>query len=59
MRELINALIKRSVRVVSDTFSGKLLVARHRMIYQLLKEELDAGLHALQLNTKTPAEASR
>lgn len=52
-------LMKRSVRVVSDTFSGKLLVARHRMIYQLLKEELDAGLHALQLNTKTPDEASR
>lgn len=29
---------------------------RHRMIYSALKEELDAGLHALALQTKTPKE---
>jgi stress-induced morphogen len=52
-------LLARSIQVVSDCFAGKLPVARHRMIYQLLKDELDAGLHALQLSTKTPAEAAR
>lgn len=32
--------------------------ARHRMVYGLLKEELDreGGIHALQLRTKTPEE---
>ena len=38
---------------------GKPLVARHRLIYSALAEELAAGLHALQLVTKTPAEAQR
>ncbi len=47
------------VDVVSDSFAGKLPVARHRLIYDLLKDELAAGLHALQLKTKTPAEATR
>lgn len=32
--------------------------ARHRMVYAILKEELDqeGGIHALQLRTKTPEE---
>lgn len=45
-----------SVHVVSEKFNGKGLVKRHQMIYQLLDEELKAGLHALSINTKTPAE---
>ena len=32
-------------------FVGKTLVARHRLIYSALSEELAAGLHALQLAT--------
>ncbi|KAI9216822.1 bola-like protein-domain-containing protein [Blastocladiella britannica] len=44
------------VTVVSDAFSGKPLVQRHRLIYGILGNELRAGLHALQLNTRTPAE---
>jgi len=47
------------VEIVSDSFKGKLPVARHRLIYDLLKDELAAGLHALQLKTKTSAEAAR
>jgi BolA protein len=31
-------------------------VARQRLVYATLKEELDAGLHALALVTLTPAE---
>ena len=46
-------------QVVSDAFAGKPLIARHRLIYGALAEELQAGLHALQLSTKTPAEAGR
>lgn len=45
-----------NVRVVSKEFEGKSLVKRHRLIYGLLQEELDAGLHALSIVAKTPAE---
>lgn len=44
------------VTVVSTEFDGKLLVARHRMLNQLLKEELAGAVHALSLHTFTPAE---
>ncbi|KIO25695.1 hypothetical protein M407DRAFT_243987 [Tulasnella calospora MUT 4182] len=45
-----------SVEVVSDEFTGKRTMQRHRMIYGALDEEFKAGLHALSLNTKTPSE---
>lgn len=45
------------IRVVSDAFEGKSLVDRHRMIYQLLAEEMAGAVHALALVTLTPAEA--
>ncbi|KAL6768786.1 BOL1 [Auxenochlorella protothecoides x Auxenochlorella symbiontica] len=48
-----------NVEIVSEAFQGKPLVARHRLVYTLLKEELDAGLHALALKTKTPSEVAR
>lgn len=44
------------VTVVTAEFNGKLLVARHRMLNQLLKQELDGPVHALSLNTLTPEE---
>lgn len=47
-----------NVKVVSDGFQGLSLVKRHRLIYGLLQEELQNGLHALSLITKTPAEVS-
>lgn len=48
------------IRVVSNEFEGKPLPARHRMVYHLLASKMDSknGIHALQLDTKTPAEAS-
>jgi len=46
------------VRLVSDAFAGQSRVARQRAVYGLLKEEFDAGLHALSLDLKTPEEAS-
>ena len=45
-----------NVTVVSEQFEGMTPVTRHRTINAILKEEFDAGLHALQLSTKTPAE---
>eukprot|EP00798_Chlamydomonas_sp_ICE-L_P026394 gene26394-17488_t len=45
------------VVVVSEQFDGLNLVKRHRLIYSILQEEFSRGLHALSLDTKTPAEA--
>lgn len=45
-----------NVRIVSKEFEGKSLVKRHRLVYDLLKEELNSGLHALSIDAKTPSE---
>ena len=39
------------VTVVSDDFSGKSKVARHQIIYALVGELMQQGLHALALHT--------
>ena len=44
------------VTVVSDQFDGKMLIARHRMINQVLADELAGDIHALAMHTFTPAE---
>ena len=44
------------VTIVSSVFDKKMLVARHRMLNELLKEELDGPVHALSLHTHTPKE---
>jgi BolA protein len=45
------------LRLVSAAFEGQSRVARQRLVYDLLREEFDTGLHALSLDLKTPAEA--
>jgi len=45
-----------SVEVVSAVFAGQNRVARQRRVYEILAEELAAGVHALQLKTLTPEE---
>lgn len=48
-----------TLTIVSDAFAGKALLARHRSIQVLFKDELASGeLHALSLITKTPTEAA-
>ena len=44
--------------ITSDAFTKKMQPARHRMVYGLLKEDMDrvGGIHALQLKTMTVAE---
>lgn len=44
------------VTVVSEQFDGKMLVARHRVINQLLANELADSIHALSMHTYTPKE---
>jgi len=46
-----------TLTIISEAFEGKPLLARHRMIQALFQSELaDGSLHALSLQTKTPAE---
>ena len=55
------ALRQISVSVTSQAFAQKAQPARHRLIYALLRDELarDGGIHALQLQTRTPEEEER
>jgi len=48
-----------TVRIVSPAFEGKSRVERQRMVNALLADEFAAGLHALSLVIRTPAEAAR
>jgi BolA protein len=47
-----------SVVIVSDTFAGKSRVARQRLVYEVLADELAGPVHALSLTTLTGAEAT-
>ncbi|KAL6973637.1 BolA-like protein 1 [Sarracenia purpurea var. burkii] len=47
-----------NVMIVSNKFEGQSVVKRHRMVYDLLANELQSGLHALSIVAKTPKEAS-
>lgn len=44
------------VTIVSPEFEGKMLVAQHRLINAILKEELEGSIHALALHTYTPEQ---
>lgn len=47
--------------IVSSAFQSKPQPARHRIVYSLLKEEMEraGGIHALQLKTRTPEEEEK
>ena len=44
------------VHIVSEAFSGKSRVARHRLVNEVLKGAFDKGLHALAIQAKAPGE---
>ncbi|MBA1154958.1 BolA family protein [Microvirga mediterraneensis] len=44
------------VNIVSQAFSGKSRVARHRLVNEVLKGAFDRGLHALAIQAKAPGE---
>jgi Stress-induced morphogen (activity unknown) len=39
------------VRIASPLFDGKPKVARHRLVYDALRDYIDRGLHALAIET--------
>lgn len=45
-----------AVAIVSEAFGGQSRVARQRLVYQTLAEELATRVHALSLTTLTPDE---
>jgi BolA protein len=45
-----------ALTIVSAAFSGESRVARQRLVYQTLAEELATRIHALSLTTLTPDE---
>jgi BolA protein len=45
------------VEIVSAAFEGMNRVTRQRLVYDALRDEFAAGLHALALTTLTPQEA--
>jgi BolA protein len=47
------------VTVVSTAFSGLTRVARHRLVYDALRDLMQRDVHALALSLVTPAEAGR
>ena len=47
------------IRIVSAAFAGMSRVARHRAINEVVKGELDAGLHALAVEAAAPGEPTR
>ena len=47
------------VEVVSAAFAGLTRVARQRLVYGLLAEELKGPIHALALSTLTPEEDAK
>jgi len=44
------------VKIVSDAFRGKSRVERHRVVHQVLADELAERVHALALQIRTPEE---
>lgn len=44
------------VVVVSARFDGASAVKRHQLVYGALQEELKAGVHALAITSRSPAE---
>jgi len=44
------------IHIVARAFEGKSRIDRHRMINQVLAEDLAYGVHALALSAQTPGE---
>ncbi len=44
------------VYIVSNAFKGKTRIDRHRMINQILSDDLEGGVHALAIHATAPDE---
>jgi BolA protein len=45
------------VRIVSERMAGLNRVARHRLVYDALRDVIPQGVHALAIEALSPAEA--
>ncbi len=45
------------VKIVSASMTGLARVARHRLVYDALREVIPQGVHALAIEAQSPAEA--
>ena len=48
-----------SVRLVSDRFDGLNRVARHRLVYDCLRDMMTSDIHALNITALAPSEVSK
>lgn len=46
------------VRIVSDAFGGRPLMARHRLVYDAVRDWMPDRIHALTIEARTPAESA-
>ena len=47
-----------SIQIVSEVFTGKSQLQRHRLVHDALAALLETDIHALALSTKAPDEIS-
>ena len=45
-----------TVRLVSECFAGLGRVARHRLVYDSLKPQIQSGIHALVIDARAPGD---
>lgn len=45
-----------TVRLVSECFAGLGRVARHRLVYDSLKPQMQSGIHALVIDARAPGD---
>lgn len=46
-----------SIRIISEQFRSLSRIARHRVVYKLLRTEIETHVHALAIEALTPEEA--
>jgi BolA protein len=47
------------VLIISDAFTGKAMIERHRMIYRVMDEMMRLDIHALAIDAWSPGELDR
>ena len=48
-----------AARVISTAFTGRARIARHQLVYGALGDRMRAEIHALSMQTLTPAERNK
>ncbi len=46
------------IHIVSDAFSGKNTIQRHRMVYDAMGDLMNSEVHALSIKAETPTETN-